>query len=59
MGSGAEKARGRGNPKGSAVPACSVYVYVDVFVKVIVDEVRRPSIDHVYVDVHVYVHDQS
>ena len=57
MGSGAEKARGRGNPKGSAVPACSVYV--DVFVKVIVDEVRRPSIDHVYVDVHVYVHDQS
>jgi len=34
-------------------------VDVDVFVNVIVDEVRRPSIDHVYVDVHVYVHDQS
>ena len=41
----------RWTPKGSAVPASSVYV------DVIVDEVRRPNIDHV--DVHVYVHDQS
>ena len=32
---------------------------VDVFVNVIVDEVRRPSVDHVYVNVHAYVHDQS
>ena len=30
---------------------------VPVYVDVIVDEVRRPKIDHVYVDVHVYVHD--
>src|SRR5262245_29296705 len=45
-------------PKGSAIPACSVYVDVDVFVNVIVDEVRRPNIDHGYVDVHVHVHDQ-
>ena len=37
---------------------CSVSVDVDVFVDVIADEVRRVRIDHVYVDVHVYVHDQ-
>jgi len=50
MGSGAEKARGRGNPKGSAVPACSVYVLRGRFREGVVDEVRRPSIDHVYAD---------